>query len=265
MLIYIISAACTLLFLFLVLILLQKRSLFNKFSPLFDPFAILVAILFGIYSLNHAKEELEATQGEMKGLNNTLRTIVETATTSKVSLQNVNKSLLNVATQLDTFSFSMKEIVNLSNSQLQIWQEQQKEYQRKPIFYISFKNHTINDSIILLEDPIIINKGNIEGTLDKINFYCKNYLSSSFQLVKDTDYYSFSRDLPKMVLSPEEDYLLPYTVIELKNKDTELYYRITFKSLHYYMHICGLFTFSDKKIKATILNDDEWLQHIHKR
>jgi hypothetical protein len=265
--VYILEAGCLLFFLFLLLIFFQKRKLFNKFSPLFDPIAIFVAVLFGIYSLNHAKEELESSQKEMKGLNNTLRTIVETATTSKTALQNVNNSLSNVSTQLDTFSFSIKDIATLSNSQLQIWKEQQLEYQRRPSFYISFKSKTISDSVILLEDPVLLNKGNIEATLKKVYFYSKNYISSSYQLFMDSGYYCFWGDLdkPKVVLGPDDDYTLPYKVIELKNKDTKLFYKITFESMYYHKPLYGLLTFPNKNIKIKLLNENEWVQYIHKR
>lgn len=116
---------------------------------------------------------------------------------------------------VNSFNSEISRIVELTDKQLKIWEEQQKivldEYKRRPVLELVKDKLIENDSSLIITDLILKNTGNIEAEVDAIIFsipkkdLLKFDIENSKQIDSGTDYltYQFSINTFSKLLSIE--------------------------------------------------------------
>ncbi|GEM_PF-5859361 len=85
------------------------------------------------------------------------------------SVGGLTSSLKDYRGYINDYSGQLKNIVTQTESQLKIWKDQQelvkKEYDRRPILYLTINEKSENDSTVNLESVNIVNDGNIKADI----------------------------------------------------------------------------------------------------
>lgn len=85
------------------------------------------------------------------------------------SVRSLTSSLKDYRGYINDYSGQLKNIVTQTESQLKIWKDQQelvkKEYDRRPILYLTVNEKSENDSTLNLESVNIVNDGNIKADI----------------------------------------------------------------------------------------------------
>lgn len=165
--------------------LLDVNKSLSKVPLHLDSFALSVHRIQDIISFqqNQFIERNILLQNNVSNLANSISEYGSFINNYSIQLNNIVKESEK---QLDL----IKNIAALTDSQLIIWKDQQKylknEYERAPDLTLYFDNFTINDSIAVLKDLIILNNGNIDAKIIRVNFAFKIKDLNKFNLLAFT-------------------------------------------------------------------------------